>query len=510
MVKYDRENSPNAGLFISALRNLGYNNVSAINDMIDNSVDAEATRLVVQVLEHGGTLETRLIDNGYGMSEHTLDQALRLGSEVERNITEELGKFGMGLSTASISIARRLEVLTKQADSDVILKSIQDIDVINKENSFVKYLGEADKEDIELFNQFLDDSDHGTIVRLINCDRLTNKNVGQFTARLIKEMGRSFRDYINAGREFYVNGKNDKNDKNGNKVEAEDIFMLSEGGEIYSDENYEFIANDAEGNEIKETIRVRLGVLPDFGIAGNSERKINSSNQGFYIMRNNREIEKGSTLGFYTRHPLYNRFRGEIYFSANLDEQMGVNFQKNGVDLAQSIHDKILADVKHQISAIGKQIQKGKAAKESSDIDHVASERHINKKAPLLRTPKESEKVMPKDPKDRNGSRGKDKDKRKPRQDVRVRFIAEHHGKVGHIYETRMEGKTAIIAWNIDHPFYERFVVGTKEDKALSTSIDFLIYSLATAELSIMNDQTLDAIEEFKNIMALNLNTLLR
>lgn len=503
MVKYNRENNPNAGLFIAALRNLGYNNISAINDIIDNALDAEADKVIVKIEKIDGVIVISIIDNGYGMDFVLLDQALRLGSAVERNIIAELGKFGMGLSTASISIARHLEVLTKQPQKDEILKSAQDVEAIIKENAFIKYLGDPSKEDVDFFNQHLDEKGQGTIIRLIDCDRLTNKNVNNFAARLTKEIGRTFREYINAGREFYVNGK---------KVEAEDIYMLSEGGEIYSDEEYEFTIKDDEGTEKKETIRVRLGILPDFGSAGNSERKINAATQGFYVMRNNREIEKGSTLGFYTRHPQLNRFRGEIYFSATLDESMGVNFQKNGVDLEQGIFDKIQTDVKHQIIAINRMLQKGKAAKEAKDINHKESERHINKKAPLLKTPKPTDDIDKQVNKEKKqgGGRGKDKNQRKPREDVRVRFEAQHDGKAGHIYETRMEGKTTVIIWNIDHPFYERFVVGTKEDKTLSTSIDFMIYSLATAELSIMNDGTLDMIEEFKNIMALNLNTLLR
>ncbi|PHA55264.1 hypothetical protein COF07_19205 [Bacillus wiedmannii] len=503
MVKYNRENNPNASLFIVALRNLGYNNISAINDIIDNALDAEADKIIVKIESIDGLIVISIIDNGYGMDFDVLDQSLRLGSAVERDIATELGKFGMGLSTASISIARRLEVITKQLKSPAILKSAQDIEEIINENAFVKYIGEPEKEDIDFFNVHLDEKGQGTVIRLIDCDKITNKNVSNFTSRLMKEMGRTFREYINAGREFYVNG---------NKVEADDIYMLSEGGEIYSDEEYEFTIKDEEGIEKKETIRVRLGILPDFGVEGNSFRKISAATQGFYVMRNNREIEKGASLNLYTRHPQLNRFRGEIYFSAALDENMGVNFQKKGVNLEQSISDKIKADVKHQITAIRRMLQRGKAAKEAQDIDHKESERHINKKAPLLKTPKSSDDTGKQinNKKKEEGVRGKDKVLRKPRENVRVRFEAQHDGKAGHIYEARMEGKTTVIVWNIDHPFYERFVIGTKDDKTLSTSIDFMIYSLATAELNIMNDETLDMIEEFKNIMSLNLNTLLR
>ena len=503
MVKLDRENNPNAGLFISALRNLGYDNISALNDIFDNALDADASRIVIQVYKNDkGKIEIVIADDGYGMDLPILDQALRLGSDVEHEIESKLGKFGMGLSTASIAIARALEVLTKQKGSDVVLKSVQDIDTIIRTNKFVKYLGTAEDDAVEFFNAFLDDKTQGTIVRLIDCDKLTNKNIGQFTARLIKEIGRVFREYINAGREFYVNGT---------KVEAEDIFMLSEGGEIYSDETYEVAAVDANGKPIVETIRVRLGILPDFGVNGNRDRKINASTQGFYVMRNNREVEKNMTLGFYARHPQFNRFRGEIYFTAVIDDQMGINFRKTGVDMEQSIYDRILATVKHQIRAIGNILIKSKAAKEATGIDHTESERQIARKTPLLKTPdpKEEPKKPKKDDEEKKG-RGPDKEPRKPRQEQRAKFVAEHGGKGGHFYEARMEGKTVVIAWNIDHPFYERFVVGTKEDKTLATSVDFMVFSMATAELGLMDDTNIQMIENFKTIMSMNLNTLLR
>lgn len=502
MVNFDRENNPNAAVLVKALRNLGYDNLSAINDILDNSLDAEATLIKVFMDSKKDSNQIIIVDNGSGMDEKVLDQALRLGSDVERDIASELGKFGMGLTTASLSLATRIEVLTKTMGADTVYKSIFDIEEVFVKNKFVKFLGEADAQDVAFFNAFLQE-ESGTIIRLCNCDKLTNKNTTQFMARLVKEIGRTFREFINAGREFYVNDR---------KVEAEDIFMLDEGGQIYSDEEYEVFYEDDKGKEQKETIRVRLGILPDFGPEGNRERRINSATQGFYIMRNNREIAAGETIGMYVRHPQYNRFRGEIHFSAPLDDLMGVNFTKKRVNLDQATHDKIYADVKHQLRAISGQLKKKAVSNESKDVSHEESERVISKKAKLLNLPKtgrdegesqEKEKI----PKD---FRKKEEKPRLPRKEVRAKFIAEHGGKGGHFYEARMEGKTVVIAWNIDHPFYERFVVRTKEDKALATSVDFLVYSMATAELGIFNDENLELIENFKTMMSMNLNTLLR
>ncbi|MDK2600555.1 ATP-binding protein [Bacillus stercoris] len=156
MVKFDRENNPNAALLTSALRSIGYDNVSAISDILDNSLDAEASVISIHFQEKGSYREIAIVDNGWGMDLQTLDQALRLGSDVDsRNINAELGKFGMGLSTASLSLARRLEVFTKQKDGK-LYKSVSDVDEIFKTNKFIKSLEEANDDDYKFFNALLD------------------------------------------------------------------------------------------------------------------------------------------------------------------------------------------------------------------------------------------------------------------------------------------------------------------------------------------------------------------
>jgi hypothetical protein len=504
--KSNKENMPNAGLLTIALRSLGYDNLSAVSDIMDNSLDAEASLIKLEVLEGDKFPEILIADDGFGMDWDTLDQALRLGSDVSRDLDTTLGKFGMGLSTGSLALARRVEVITRHRGTDIYLKSFSDAEEVISENDFVKYLGEASDEDIELFHKFLPTAEHGTIIRLMNCDKIKNTNLKQFKNTLKNEISRVFREFISSGKKFYVNGE---------ECLSYDPMMLPDGGEVYSDESYDITFKNEIGEDITELVRLRLVILPDFGQEGNRERKINSSNSGFYVLRNNREVISAKSFGFFTKHPSYNRFRGEIYFSDELDELMGVNFTKKNLDIHQSIFDKINTDLKHQLRAIRKQIEKGKATISAEDIDHKESERLITKKASLLNLPKDGEKKKVEFEASDKGKREKDekdKDKKKriKRPEIRCRFEAQHDGKGGHFYEARMEGKTVVIVWNIDHPFYERFVVSNKENKTLATSIDFLVYSLATAELQMMNDENIDLVDNFKTVASMNLSTLLR
>ncbi len=486
MVTTNRENTPNARLFINALRNLGYNNISAINDIIDNSIDAGATRIDIDIDLKDPLLDhIRFIDNGGGMPMDTLDQALRLGSDTPHDSTSDLGFFGMGLSTASISIATILVVLTKQAGAKDVLVSVQDLDAIASSNAFVKDLGVADEADTAFFNEMLPEG-HGTIVTLVNCDKIKNRN--GIVNRAKKEISRVFREYLSTNVTITVNKED---------LKPTDIFMLADEGEIYSDEEYE-VTGIRNGKPYTDTIRVVLGVLPDYGNKGSAAKGINANNQGFYVIRNNREIMKGATLDMYTRHPVMNRFRGEIYFSAELDEAMGVNFQKNGVDLSQAIHDKLFQQIEPQLRTIRKKCTRANIKNKGTDVDHKESERQIAKKASLLNAPRGPITL------DLNGAINEN-------ENNPVRFDTFSGGKNGDIYETELHGKTVVINWNTDHSFYEKLVLASSDShKDLAIGIDFLIYSMAMAELRMSNEKNLDVLNQFKTDISLTLNTLFR
>src|SRR6266568_2212206 len=87
------ENPPNPRRTIEALRELGYDSYSSILDLLDNSVDAETRHIRVTVSEEKGDILISIEDDGCGMDEDTLSEALRLGSDTER-LPGDLGKFG--------------------------------------------------------------------------------------------------------------------------------------------------------------------------------------------------------------------------------------------------------------------------------------------------------------------------------------------------------------------------------------------------------------------------------
>src|SRR5438045_3827071 len=101
MLEEPMELLPDAARTIEGLRDTGYDPLTALADIVDNSIAAEATRVVIRVsLAMDGELEVSVADNGYGMTRDELLNAMKYGSSMRVN-KASLGKFGLGLKTAS-------------------------------------------------------------------------------------------------------------------------------------------------------------------------------------------------------------------------------------------------------------------------------------------------------------------------------------------------------------------------------------------------------------------------
>ncbi|MHB8267467.1 ATP-binding protein [Bradyrhizobium sp.] len=107
--------APKASLLIESMRDVGYSLETALADIIDNSITAKAS--TIEIITDPGQSELRIgiLDNGLGMTEDELFAAMRLGSRnpLEQRSVLDLGRFGLGLKTASFSQCRKVTVLTR-------------------------------------------------------------------------------------------------------------------------------------------------------------------------------------------------------------------------------------------------------------------------------------------------------------------------------------------------------------------------------------------------------------
>src|SRR5690606_26568064 len=119
-----RSAPPRADGTIEALRGLGYTTESALADLIDNSISADAKRIDIDFHWNGAGSWIAIGDDGHGMTDPELDQAMRLAERnplMGRN-SSDLGRFGMGLKTASFSQCRRLTVASRRNGGNSCLR----------------------------------------------------------------------------------------------------------------------------------------------------------------------------------------------------------------------------------------------------------------------------------------------------------------------------------------------------------------------------------------------------
>lgn len=489
--------TPNASKTIESLRHLTYTNESAIADIIDNSLDAHANNVWIALVESKNQDERAItiLDDGTGMDFETLKEAVKLGSRTEKS-SLDLGRFGMGLVTASISLARRLEVVTKFNGGE-LRKVVLDLDKIADTDKWG-----ADEETPNLVEKaaFADIST-GTLVKVSKIDRLKYARMSTVEDKLREELGQTFRKFIDAGKQIHINRK-----------PISQIDPLELGGdsktEVMFDEDVEFKGS---------TMSVKFVMLEQTGDSTAKERGYNITNQGIYIVRNERQIAKGVTMGIFTKHNDFNRVRIEVSYAQNLDDYFGLNFTKNEVTPDQALSDKLKQEL-NQFFTLARKRQKAIQAVSNKDkLDHTEAEDVISRKGKLLRTSNVMEKRAKRTS---SGTERPTPTGTKNRENIRkfqsgnrtiiVKFGEVDLGETGDLYQYDFEGTMTVINWNISHPFHRDMVAKYSDEKNISLPLDFFLFSLVTAELSVTNDQTMHLIEQIKSTLSTNLRVLMK
>lgn len=121
---------------MASLRDIGYDLPSALADIVDNSIDAGASQVDVDLVDEGLDSWIRVTDNGMGMSRSQLDEAMRYGSS-STYAGDALGHFGLGLKTGSLSQCRRLTVASRRLDGKHLAVRRWDLDTVEREDAWV-------------------------------------------------------------------------------------------------------------------------------------------------------------------------------------------------------------------------------------------------------------------------------------------------------------------------------------------------------------------------------------
>lgn len=177
MTKKIRNAPPKALAMLEALRGLGYSTADALADIVDNSISAGASEVRIDFRWEGGDRAfASILDNGRGMNDPELEAAMRLGekSPLDERSGDDLGRFGMGLKTASFSQCRSLTVASKRdGSSENCLR--WDLDEIAARDDGAWALIEGAAEDSQERLAPLEGLQSGTLVLWEKLDRIVTE-----------------------------------------------------------------------------------------------------------------------------------------------------------------------------------------------------------------------------------------------------------------------------------------------------------------------------------------------
>ena len=187
----DLINLPDATRLIYGLRDTGYSFNTAAADIIDNSIAANATEVNVGIeLDKDGKKFVYFGDNGDGMDDDMLFAAMRYGAPARANLAS-LGKFGLGLKTASSSVCLKFTVISRKSPDAEFSKLAWDLEHVEVKDQWEMLQEEMTDVEHEIFEELC--GEKGTLVIWSKCDRLLSKEYnnpgGTHEQRAIRRLG---------------------------------------------------------------------------------------------------------------------------------------------------------------------------------------------------------------------------------------------------------------------------------------------------------------------------------
>jgi hypothetical protein len=352
---------------IESMRDIGYSFNTAIADLIDNSIAAKAMRIdIFCTMDPAGKPEVALIDDGGGMDLETLKGAMAPGSRDPRGIVAkgDLGRFGLGLKTASFSQCRNLTVLSRPEPTDTEPSKTSgfcwDLDFVREQRDWL--CQQLSIEDIRklsaakrsVLNSDLLGTSSGTAVLWSKIDRMfdgaEDDNIQRIfqshVSELHKHVGLVFHRYLSKSRgklSIYINNV---------VVKPIDPFLE------------DYMATSPQATETlgrgKTKIVVTPYILPHPSKIKDPElKKLISADkgiansQGFYVYRNERLTVWGTWFGLQKKDELSKLARIRVDISSDCDSEWGIAVDKATANPSNTVK-------RHLQTILNKSIDKAK------------------------------------------------------------------------------------------------------------------------------------------------------
>lgn len=313
--------NPNIANFIQSIRDVGYSFEVAVADIIDNSVAAKAKNIEILCF-HNPKPYFAILDDGLGLCLEELIEAMRLASKSPKDIREvaDLGRFGLGLKTASFSQCKKLTVASKKDSCISVVR--WDLDFIVKENEWkLQVIDSSRLEDNSLVNK-LHKLEHGTLVIWEEIDRYYNDFVDVLDL-MRKHIALVFHRYLEGG----IRQNKVKIMINDNEIKPFNPFNLKNPA-----------TQELQPDIIKymgKDIIVQPIILPHHSKVNESEYKRFATeegytkSQGFYLYRENRLLVYGTWWGLNKIKDAHRLVRIKIDIGNDQDEVWGIDIKKS-------------------------------------------------------------------------------------------------------------------------------------------------------------------------------------
>jgi hypothetical protein len=320
---------PGARRLLEGYQGLEYNFETAVADLIDNSISARCKNVNVELRLKGKTNPSVVVisDDGCGMEKRTLIEAMRYGSKKDYSASD-LGKFGLGLKTASLSQTKLLTVITKKSQSASIFIARWDIEFVKEKDEWglkVLDFNELELWEKELVQLYL--KKRGTLVIWKNPEGFQHlkedSGFDEVHDKLESHLSMVFSHFLKKKKNIFINGS---------KVAAWDPFCLKEKTKKLK--TFSFSCFDAK--QKKHKIIVTPYILPTESEFSSREAWDDASGpkkwnrqQGLYFFRSKRLLQAGgwsNCKGNLEEHQKLLRVR--VDFPSKLDNQFGLNITK--------------------------------------------------------------------------------------------------------------------------------------------------------------------------------------
>ncbi len=321
--------SPSAAFLMESIRDFGYTIETAIADLIDNSISAAAKNIEIFLInDENGKPMISIEDDGVGMNQDELLQAMRLCSK-DRNLKrkkDDLGRFGMGLKTASLSQCRQLTVETNMEGKSTSMT--WDLDTVQKSNTW------------SVSKNFIEKKNKGTKVIWKKIDRTNLVIDTPYTNSIIKNI----KDHLSLVFHRFIDTQN--NDHRNISIKFNGIEISSFNP--FNEKSFATIRHEPFEHQYQgSTIKIQSFILPH-------KTKVNlqewekyegnggyTKNQGFYVYREGRLIINGTWFGLLKKTEYTKFCRVKIDITNEKDTDWQIDIKKSNASPPKEIREML-------------------------------------------------------------------------------------------------------------------------------------------------------------------------